>query len=189
MSIELSSTLTPNVKAYFLDTIAMSDDVTDPETLFNRPPLRYFECYEVNKEMCRLTGLNILAFATLQSMVDDYDYYTELENHSAGLRLLIDYPAPYLKDTLHEMFSNSVFKDIYEIQEVEETSELPHHLTVEFNFVDHNSDLGLMVTFMQQSLDQPFFVDSTDGEEYDNQTGNNYQAYLSQQLSQQSSDE
>lgn len=76
MSIELSSNLSPNVKAYFLDTMAMSDDVTDPETLFNRPPLTHVECYETNKEMCRLTGINILAFATVQAMVADYDYYT-----------------------------------------------------------------------------------------------------------------
>lgn len=189
MSIELSSNLSPNVKAYFLDTMAMSDDVTDPETLFNRPPLTYVECYETNKEMCRLTGLNILAFSTLQSMIGDYDYYTELEDHGAGLRLLIDYPTPFLKETLHELFSNSVFKDIYEIQEIAETHELPHHIYVEFAFVDHNSDLGHLVTFLQQGLEHPFFVDTNDGEEYDIQVGNNHQAYLSEQLEQRGAGE
>jgi hypothetical protein len=149
--------------------MAMCDDVTNPETLFDRPPLPYVECYEANKEMCRLTGMNILAFATVQATVDDYDYYTELMDHGNGLRLMIYYPTPFLKETLHELFSNSVFKDIYEIIEGEATHKLPHHLSIEFTFVDHNSDLGHLVAFMQQGLEHPFFVDSTDGEEYDNQ--------------------
>lgn len=90
---------------------------------------------------------------------------------------------------MDELFSNSVFKDIYEIHVVEASFENPLQLHVEFTFVDHTSDLGHLVTFMQQGLEHPFFIDVRDGDEYDTEVGNNHQAYLSEQLEQRGAGE
>lgn len=189
MTIGLNPNLSHNVKLYFLDTFAMSDDTTDPETLFNRPPLTHVECYEVNKEVCRLTGTNILALATVQTVVHDYNYYSNVDDNTYGLRLVVDHPTIFLKETLEDFFANNIFKNIVEIHDVEASVDTPRQLHIEFTFEDHNSDIGRLVTLFQQSLDQPFFVDSRDAEEFDTEYGNNYQAFLSEQLEQQASGE
>ncbi len=189
MSIKLSENLSHNVKLYFQDTFAMSDDTTDPETLFNRPPLTYVECYEANQEFCRLTGINILALATFQSTINDYDYYSNVDENTYGLRLVVDYPTPYLQETFEQFFANSVFNGIVEVHDVEASRDNPRQLHIEFTYEQHNSDIGNLVTLLQQAIEHPFFVDIRDGDEFDTEYGNNYQAYLSDQIERQASGE
>lgn len=181
MSIELSSNLSPNVKFYFLDSMGMIDEVTDPETLFDRPPLTYVECYEANKEMCRLTGINIMSFATLQAMTTTYDYVEPVEQYNGGFRLVIEHPSSFLKEVLEDMFNNSVFKDIYIIHDVVAPGDNPRQLHVDFAFGKDVDDLRHLVVLMQQGLDQPFCFHDVDGCEYDAIMNTEYQKYLADQ--------
>lgn len=180
MSIELNPNLSPKVKQYFL--AIMSDDPVVVDDILNAPPLTYLECYEAQRETCRLIQLNILAFATLKVMIADYDYSTQPDSRTFGM--VIDYPTPYVREVIQALFDESVFKDIFTITDVDASSENPPQLHVEFLFDRDNSDLGHLVAFMQHSLEHPFFVDDRDGEEYDIEMSVNYRASQYDQMQQ-----